>query len=198
MIGWKKPLLKEFEKDISDALDMVKRFNQQEANINDVYLVAELSLLKIDAAWEQLLEDVFVQKIVNGKMSMRGKYVSYIKPVKSEIVHEIINRGRPYSKWSYEDVQPRAIRYFKNGEPFSSTLRNIQRELGEISYIRNRIAHDSLHSDKKFKEVVLQRLGAVPNKITPGQFLLGMDSATSKTYLVMYADTLLNACKNII
>jgi len=194
----KSTLYNEFHTEVDEALNLVKTFYGLKSKLDKKYAfsIAELALLKIEAAWEQYLEDTFIEMIVSGKKTRSKRSFSYVKPMNRDIVRKIIYQGRDYSKWDYDDVQRKAIIYFKNGEPFMSGLRSVGQELKEITDVRNRIAHRSLHSEKQFKTVIQKRIGYVP-KLTPGEFLLTFTGKNNDTYLAFYANILLNAGKRI-
>lgn len=163
-----------------------------------VFLVVELSFLKVYIAWEQFLEDTFVNYIMGRKTRKGYKVKSFVNPKNFIHAKGIINEGRNYSKWDYDEVIRKSLLFLKNGYPYKNTLQPISNYLKEMSYIRNSIVHGSSHSMERFKSIVRSKIKYAPAKITPGEFLLKIESKTKKTFFQHYTDFVVDASKKIV
>ena len=79
--------------------------------------------------------------------------------------------GREYPKWDVASVGNRAQRFFRNGGPFTSALREKQTLLQEAQTIRNAVAHDSENAREKFQKLVREKLKTLPPNLAVGGFL---------------------------
>jgi hypothetical protein len=145
-------------------------------------MVVGLSFLRIMAAWESYLEDVFLRYVCGAKTN--SGYSPNRKIVgckKIEDAYHII-AGDPdfsiekgYLVWSdYKKVIGRARIYFQDGKPFTD-LNDVEKQmLKEGNIIRNRIAHSS---DKCINDFVLlakqkENIKKLPKGYSVGRFLI--------------------------
>jgi len=165
-----------------------------------IYLIVELSFLQLFTSWEQFLEETFVRYMC-GCITQNGYSPKrFVNPRTLKHALEIISQGRQYVDWTKpEDVIDRAELFFDKGEPFANTLRTASNQLEEMKTLRNRIAHRSRHSEKRFQTVVLQKMGYNPHNMVPGKFLLQrIPSSNTRTVLQEYGDLLLALSKLVV
>jgi len=193
------PLRKQFNSEIKRGFDLISKINKLKPSLPQkyVWLIVELSFLKIYLAWEQFLEETFLRYAMGGKTSTGYKVTSYINPRDKVHAQDLINEGKEYSNWTPSEVIKKASRFFKR-EPFRNALRPIITELDEMRTIRNKIVHGSSYSNEKFKTLVRSKISYAPRGITAGEFLLKTETNTRKTFFEFYVDFIINASKKIV
>ena len=156
-----------------------------------MYLIAENSFLKLFVSWEQFLEQTFIRYMCGGETSSRYSPRRFVQPPSLEHALNFIKQARPYADWTvWDEVIARARLCFGEGKPFTNASGG-EAQLGEMKIVRNRIAHSSKHSKKKFQELVLQKLGYPPRARgwVPGRLLLSRVPPTNtKTVIQEYGD----------
>ncbi len=200
MIGLNvSPLRKLFNSEIKKSFDLIAKVNELKPPLQQryVFLIVELSFLKIYLAWEQLLEETFIRYMTGGKTFKGYKVSSYVSPKNYIHAQELINEGKEYSNWTPDEIIRKASLFFKK-EPYKNALKPIIQQLNEMKCIRNRIVHGSHHSNEKFKSLVRSKISYAPVGITAGDFLLKMESETKKTFFEFYTDFIVNASKKIV
>lgn len=136
--------------------------------------LVEMAFLRVFLAWEVFVEESFVLYLA-GQSPPRGKAPPrFAFPPNSRIAAEwVIPEGRSYAGWTVpHHVSNRAERFFRDGRPFATVLRNNQTALEESRTIRNAIAHKSMAARDKFETLARPKLGGVlPPNLTVGGFL---------------------------
>ena len=135
--------------------------------------MTELAFLKAFLAWENFLEETFVLYLVGRKPPGAPAPTRYAFPPSYAVASEwVVPEGRHYASWTVAaDVSRRAERFFRQGRPFSTTLRANQNALDEARILRNAIAHSSASTQQKFENLVRQKLGSLPANLNVGAFL---------------------------
>ena len=194
------PISKRFNSEVKKSFNLIKIVYNRKPPLKPkyVFLIVELSFLKIYLAWEQFLEDSFVRYMMGGTTKSGFKIRSYVNPKNMVHAREIINEGRNYSKWDYDDVIRKTSHFFVNGGPYKRTLQPMFSYLKEMSDIRNSIAHGSNYSIERFKSIVRSKIKYAPPNITPGEFLLIIELETKKSFFQYYTDFLVDASKKIV
>lgn len=168
-----------------------------------VELFAGLALLNIYLAWEDFLETVFLRYMCGAVCSIRFA-PSLIKPPKRTIAKafaSLVDPGQTYLTWQPQKVISRSTRYFRAGEPFSTSIGAITQTLEDIIIVRNRFAHRSDSSRKRFRKLIIRTLGYVPRGISPGRFLLRQHpdpNAGGVKFIKFYANSLVGAGRSIV
>lgn len=201
MVGIKiTPISKRFNSEVTKSFKLIKIVNEIKPPLKPkyIFLIVELSFLKIYLAWEQFLEDSFVKYMMGGTTASGYKVKSYVNPKNFVHTQEIINEGKNYSKWDYDEVIRKASHFLINGGPYKKTLQPIYSYLKEMSDIRNSIVHGSRYSIERFKSIVRSKIKYAPPNITPGEFLLIIESKTKKSFFQYYTDSLVDASKKIV
>jgi len=206
------PLREEFERQISDNFSLIESLieikkKHKKLKIkptlsqDNIYLVAELSFLKIFVAWEQFLESSFINYMLGGETNRGRRAKRCIFPRDSKHALSIVCEGRPFANWATpSEVIRKAELFFTKGSPFKDSLSPIQETINDMQIIRNHLAHMSVESRDKFKDLVRSELGYFPYKNTPGKFLLTKNPLTRPQiiFLRYYTDILKDATKKII
>lgn len=206
------PLREEFERQISDNFSLIESLveikkTHKKLKIkptlsqDNIYLVAELSFLKIFVAWEQFLENSFINYMLGGETNRGRRAKRYIFPKDSKHALSIVCEGRPFANWATpSEVIRKAELFFARGKPFKDSLWPIQGTINDMQTIRNYLAHMSIESREKFKELVRSELTYFPYKNTPGKFLLTKNPSARPQiiFLRYYTDILKNTAKKII
>ncbi len=145
-------------------------------------MIVGLSFLRIYAAWESFLEDVFLRYICGAKA--KSGYCPNRKIIGVNSINEAyhiiacdpefdIEKG--YLVWTdYKKVIGRAKIYFNDGKPFTE-LSDVERQMiKEGNIIRNRIAHSSEKCIQDFITIVKQKenITKLPKGYSVGRFLI--------------------------
>lgn len=167
--------------------------------------LAEMAFLKSYIAWELFLEESFVLYLL-GKTAPSGvRPYRTIVPSTRDVAEKIfIPESKSFADWTVTDfILRRAEKCFKKGtDPYSVPLKRYDNALKEIKSIRNAIAHASLSSQEKFKQVARDRLttGVYPAGLTIGGFLSTIVPTTHppESFLESYLGTLKLAATSIV
>jgi hypothetical protein len=185
--------------------DIHKRLKiKPELSSANIYLVLELTFLKIFIAWEQFLESSFIGYMLGGSTSRGPRITRYVYPAdKDHALRILCGPGKEYTRWtSVNEIIARSELFFKKGKPFKGALSSRESTINEMQTIRNCLAHMSSDSFKKFKNLVRNKLrgGYFPSGTTPGKFLYTKNRLSSPkvTFLEYYANILNDAAKEII
>lgn len=181
----------------SDAL-ILRAKNAGMTNIH-VEMITELAFLRIYIAWENFLEESF-KRFLAGASTTSGKTLKRnVVPLNMDVALKLLSGGRDYATWtSPSDVIGRAEIYFKDGEPFKSGLQPIVSVLNEMNVVRNRIAHRSPTSQKKFATLIRTAFGHGVTGMTPGRFLSSMNANTTATYFAQYTGHIKIVASNLL
>jgi hypothetical protein len=161
-----------------------------------------MAFLHAFLAWEVFVEESFILYLV-GQQPPRGRApIRHTFPPNQRAAREwIIPEGRRYATWNIPThVSNRALRFFRDGRPFTEVLRANQSLLDEARIIRNAIAHNSISTREKFEEFVRTMLGSLPHNITVGGFLVTIkpSSAPPISFLDFYIGKLNSAAELIV
>lgn len=165
-----------------------------------VEIIVELAFLRIFIAWENFLEESFIRYLVGAKSRSGYSPKRFVNPPNMKIAINLISAEREYIRWnSSSEVIARSEIYFRNGEPYKSILQGVITDLDDMNTIRNRIAHRSTISKKKFNDFVRRKFGYGVSGMTPGRLLLTtMPSASQTTFLDYYVGIIRTASTMII
>lgn len=195
---------REIQKSLSLARDLTnfKEFRggkYRSIHKRTVYLLVENLFLKLFLSWEQFLEQTFIRYMCGAKTSSGYSPRRFVQPPSLEHAINFIKRTRPYADWTvWSEVIARAELCFYKGSPFTDASGG-EAQLDEMRIIRNRIAHSSRHSEEKFQETVLQKLGYTPRGMVPGRLLLLRTPPTNnKTVIQEYGDLVIVLSKLIV
>ena len=200
-----KPVIKNFNTELKKNFSLIKAINKLHPSklsaINEERII-ELAFLKIYAAWESYLENIFIRYMTGAKSLSGIQPVRYVIPPsidKARYIYSGTIDGRV--SWSGEQVRQKSVIYFKDGEPFTTAINSIKRYLDQMVVVRNSIAHSSSTSYNKFKELAKKELPTIPFKkiSTPGKFLLssGPNIPSLNIYFEFYSDMLKIAVEDI-
>lgn len=162
------------------------------------YIFVEHILLTAYKNWEFFIENIFIRYML-GDSSKEGNPVHrFVYPKDEEHAYKMIKNVRLYPDWSdINAVTTYAENFFEEGGAFAY-LRTMKGELYSIKKIRNAIAHNSLNAKREFENLVLGKIGFLPNNITPANFLANYKMGKKKTdvlYIEHYIDYLKNAAE---
>ena len=167
--------------------------------LKNINLISELVFLKIFISWETFLEQTFIRYMCGGVTSSGYYPDRYVKPKKIDHAMNILLQNKEYLDWTrWNEVKTWAKNFFKNGEPYEPAILGSEVKLNEMKTIRNRIAHHSEASTRKFHTLVRNKLGNVPRGITPGKLLIINLPGTGDTILQDYVRLLLSLGQIIV
>jgi hypothetical protein len=138
--------------------------------------LAEIAFLKSYIAWELFLEESFVLYLMGKTAPRGGRPYRTIVPSTRKVAEKLfIPEKKKFADWTVTDfIVERALKSFRRGtDPYSAPLARYNNMLNEIRSIRNAIAHSSLASQERFKQIARDRLalGIYPPGLTVGGFL---------------------------
>lgn len=139
------------------------------------HILIELAFLRSYLAWERFLEEAFILYLIGKKPQRRRRSLKRLATPKSydhamQLI--LLETKRSYVDWDNpQTVDERARKWFLDGEPFVSALRNRQNQLNEIKTLRNAIAHRSIASQSNFQRLVRDKLMFLPQNLSVGGFL---------------------------
>jgi len=168
-----KTILRDFHSQIKSSQTLLAKVKLLQMPRIYIEMVTELAFLRILLAWENFLEESFIRYMVGGKSPSGFCPVCTVTAPTLNKALEIICGDKQYVQWvSASEVIRRAERFFRDGEPYKNALESALTDLNELNTIRNRIAHRSKSSKKKFSDFVRRKLGYGKQGMTSGRFLL--------------------------
>lgn len=165
---------KEFKQNMIKSFELIKIISQAGTTLpkEKIYLIYELSFLRLFLTWEWFIEETFISYMLGMKTSKGYRAKTYVKPKNKKHAYEFVREGRDYADWTSPDVVIRkASLFFEDGEPYKDALISIGEDIKNMKTIRNAIVHISQDAQEKFKSLVRIKLGYAKRGITPGEFL---------------------------
>lgn len=199
-----------FKKTVSASLSLTndaQRFKEPRGMSNKYFIltkpkqysVVELSFLRLYTSWEEFIEQAFVRYMCGATTSTGYSPKRYVQPLNLRHAFNICTQGRAYADWMrLDEVIQKSKLYFEDGEPFKNALGSAATALDEMKTIRNRITHGSEHSNKEFRQVVMNRIGVSQKNMVPGRFLLIISTKNGLSLFEEYANTLLAICDLVV
>lgn len=141
-------------------------------------LAYEMAFLSGFVAFERFIEEQFLFLLLGKPLSTGRKAPRRIAPVSESIARSIVYGGRSYVDWMpYERTSQRAEVFFREGYPFKRIDAADKQIIERMGAIRNAIAHQSAHAQKRFVEVVSTVLVLRPKERRPSVYLRSSFSA---------------------
>lgn len=165
--------------------------------------LTELAFLRAFLAWEGFLEETFILYLLGVQPPRgRGPHRNVLFPSKKSAMEWVIPEGRRFARWCVAwEVRNRAVRFFRDGTPFASTLSANQNLLEEARKIRNACAHELSSTRQDFEKLARIRLKqALPRNLTVGVFLSTTmpQSKPPLSFFEFYVQKLESAAKQIV
>jgi hypothetical protein len=112
-----KETKKEFKQQIKGSFKLIQSIGQISLPQEEIYLIYELSFLKIFLAWEWFIEKTFILYMISKKAN-KG---SYVNPKNEKHAYDFVREGRDYVDWTSPDVVIRKAKiFFKDGKPYKN------------------------------------------------------------------------------
>lgn len=193
-------VLKEIERQIDSSQNLITKVRNSGMPRIQVEIIVELAFLRIFIAWENFLEESFIRYLVGAKSPFGYSPKRFVNPPTMKIAINLVLAEREYIRWnSASEVITRSEIYFRNGEPYKNVLQGAITDLDEMNTIRNRIAHKSATSKKKFNNFVRRKFGYGKRGMTPGRLLLTLISPpTSRTTFLDHYVGIIKAASRMI
>jgi hypothetical protein len=133
-------------------------------------LMCEMAFAILFTAWGQFLECAFEHSVVNAPLaSFRRRH--RVLAMDRDTAHDLIRGSHKYVDWAeLSAVRERAKVFFKNGEPFESSLSAVSDDVRKMRIIRNRCVHLSQHAAEQYQKMIREVFGS-GKKISPGRLL---------------------------
>ena len=193
--------VRESEKLVASAQAWVKLLGTGTFTPHHEALVAELAFLRAFLAWEAFVEEVFILYLLGAAPPKGRSPRRYAQPPNRRLAELMVAEGREYADWTGTDtVVKRADRFFREGEPFRSALRNRQSLLQDLRTLRNAIAHSSKSSQEKYQKLVRRELTRYPPSLAVGSFLARRNPKASQpeSFFETYAGSLVTVAEGIV
>jgi len=192
-------VIKELEKQIDSSQNLIKKVQASGLPRIQIEIVAELAFLRIFIAWENFLEDSFTKYLVGAESPSGYSPQRFVNPPNMQIASKLIAAHREYAKWnSASEVIARSEIYFRHGEPYKNVLHGVIKDINDMNTIRNRIAHRSTISEKKFNEHVRKEFGHGKRGMSPGRFLLTQKNIMQPTTFLDYYVDVIKAASSML
>lgn len=160
--------LDEFQETVKLAKGLQKSLNLEGENISDAerYFFYENIFIRIFRAYENLIEEAFLDYLV-GEPALNGdKIECFLKPNDKDHARKMITSGMPFLDWtSPSNVIDRSETYMRDGGPIKVAIASSQQFLQQAKKIRNHVAHNSTESFKVYSGVVKDILLTLPMKV---------------------------------
>lgn len=168
-------------------------------SLADRQLITESSFLRIFKSWEFFLEKSFLYYLTGGKSLTGKRVICYAKPKNHLHAIQFSKGTNKYADWTDQDkVRELAKIFFKDGEPFSTTLASINSDLVDLKIIRNAIAHNSKNVFSKLDGLGNRKLHRPCVNLSVYDLILAIDPANlSHTVLETYTSILQAAASQI-
>lgn len=191
----------EFKRHIAKSFELIQKVNNGGSSFtqDQIYLIFELSFLRIFLAWEQLVEDTFIMYILGRKTKKGYRPQTYVKPKDEKHAYDIARLGRDYTDWTTpSSVIEKAELFFKDGMPYKDALKPANQDIQDMKTLRNAIVHMSQDAQEKFESLVRNKEKYFKKGVTPGKFLSTTVKNDQRTYISYFGDLLLLLSEKII
>lgn len=188
-------------------LQVLRKTQQKQEELFSKGLIIQRDLLEVYSAiflstivsFEGLIEDMFFGLLTQSISSHYTNVFPRINVKTLKIAREIVLGDNNYCDWlPYERTRNRAIIFFRGGRPFSLLTDNDELHIERCLAIRNAIAHQGDHSQRKFERKVLSSLSLQPRERRPKTFLRAQFSGIPKvTYYELYTSELVGIAQRL-
>lgn len=183
----------EFKQHMERSFELIQNINKVEPPFprNQIYMIYELSFLRIFLSWEWFIESTFILYMLGSKTNTGYRPKVYVRPKDQNHAYQFVKEGRDYADWTSPDVVIRkSSLFFVDGEPYKESLMPIIQDIQNMKTIRNAIVHMSAESREKFETLVRSKLGYAKEAITPGEFLVTTIKGKSLSYITYFREQL--------
>jgi hypothetical protein len=152
----------------------------------------EAAFLQLYRSWESFLEECTLSFLC-GRLRVDGFTIpGHTVSSHEEFARKALYQDRPYVEWTdYDKVLIRWKAFFVTPNLLEVALRPGLVELGQMTTIRNAIAHSSPRSQRKFADLVQGQFGGRRVFKRPATFLAApWPEDVTKTFFDRYADVL--------
>jgi len=191
----------EFKQHMEKSFRLIQSINKAQPPLpqDQIYMIYELSFLRIFLSWEWFIESTFILYMLGSKTDTGYSPKVYVSPKDQNHAYQFVKEGRDYADWTSPDVVIRkSSLFFKDGKPYKDTFEPIIREIQDLKTIRNAVVHMSAEAREKFKTLVRSKLGYVKTTNTPGEFLATAVKGKSLPYITYFKDLLELASERIV
>ncbi len=191
----------EFKQHIKRSSKLIQSVNKARPHFlqDQIYLIYELSFLRIFLAGEEFIESTFILYMLQEKTDSGYGPKTYVRPVDRRHAYKFAREGRDYTDWTSPDtVIRKAVLLFEDGKPFKDAFTPIIQDIQDMKTIRNAVVHMSTKSREKFETLVRNKLGYAKSGITPGEFLYTNTKSQDMSYITYFTKILEFASKKIV
>lgn len=166
---------------------------------DEIDFIVSSAFLRSFISWEEFLETAFVDYLVGEPSATGDVLVRYATPIDKNHANKVIIGTQSYVDWANSEIVKRlSTIFFENGEPFSTALSSISRELSDLKAIRNASAHISTTTRHKLDAVASRILGKTVANISVTDLIMHVSPEDpSKTVFQMFLLKLDIAAENV-
>ncbi|MBB5210529.1 hypothetical protein [Microbulbifer hydrolyticus] len=195
----------EFRAGVSQVNAVLEKAYEVDSDGNEIFdelqqeFIVSSAFLRMFIHWETFVEASFASYLI-GERSVNGTSVSRcVTPSDRDHALKILVGTQKYVDWAnHEIVRRLANLYLEDGEPFSSNISAIARDLSDLKTVRNAAAHLSSTTQHQLDALASRVLGRAVSNFTVANFILHLDpNDPSKTILQKYQELLDLAAENI-
>lgn len=162
------------------------------------------AFLKMFIAWEELLEDVFLQYLLGEKSINNTEVIRFVIPNNRDHANKILIGTQKYVDWANHEIVIRLSKlFFEDGEPFSTALNSINSHLADLKIIRNASAHISTTTQMKLDSLASRKTNSNISGAKVSDLIMTISREDSTKTILQYYQLLLditaeNLTNNII
>ncbi|MFQ3246476.1 MAG: hypothetical protein ACI9SP_003128 [Arenicella sp.] len=154
---------------------------------DEALFIAKSCFLEVFIAWESFLEDSFVKYLRGKYSSLQTRPKRFAQPVDDAHANKMIIGNNRFADWSNpETVKKLASIYFRDGEPYRTSLNSIADDLNQMKTIRNSCAHSSATTQQKLDALATRIISGVNNDIHVGDLLTSPHLADTSVTVAEY------------
>ena len=183
----------QFKEQMERSFQLIRSASKQTSSFSQdqIYLIYELSFLRIFLAWEWFVENTFILYMSGIKTGKGYRAKTYVKPRNEKHAYDLVREGRDYVDWTSTDtVIRKASLFFEKGAPYKNALEQVITDIQDMKTLRNATVHMSKDSQEKFKSLVRRKIGYAKTNITPGEFLYTPVKNKALTYITYFGNRL--------
>jgi hypothetical protein len=159
-------------------LDRLEKLHRnKELSQRDVTRAYEGAFLAYYTGLERHLEQLFMGVLMS-RVVVSGRPARSLVTASEVTARRIVAGDRPYADWlPIRHTTNRARKLLSEGRPFDRLSKVDSRVLEQMRVVRNAVAHQSSHANRRFQMEFIDGNGIPPLQRTPAGYLRGQHAA---------------------
>lgn len=157
------------------------------------------AFLKFFILWESFLESAFSKYLIGENPINSNAITCHASPLDQEHALKMLLGTQKYVDWANHEIVKRLAQlYLSGGEPLSSNIASISRELADLKTIRNAAAHLSSTTQTSLDALATRVMGRAFVNTTVARFVMQFHPVDSTRTVFQYYQNILDiAAENI-